>query len=184
MTFSAVNLAAIRSTVFVALGSNLDYPVLHVEHALRDIDELPETALLKVSTLYETLPVGLKDQSAFVNAVAQLVPGSPSNVGDGLVEPDHPAAVRRRSLVGQADRQRFDGEAIDEQSRLTEDTHVGEEDAVRRIGAEVARSPAEAEGLSVDQRDQSGRITEAGRFAGQYPRARLHWSRIHGVILP
>ena len=72
MTFSAVNLAAIRSTVFVALGSNLDHPALHVEHALRDIDELPETALLKVSTLYETLPVGLKDQSAFVNAVAQV----------------------------------------------------------------------------------------------------------------
>ena len=72
MTFSAVNLAAIRSTVFVALGSNLDHPALHVEHALRDIDELPETALLKVSTLYETAPVGLKDQPAFVNAVAQV----------------------------------------------------------------------------------------------------------------
>jgi 2-amino-4-hydroxy-6-hydroxymethyldihydropteridine diphosphokinase len=72
MTFSGVNLSAVRSTVFVGLGSNLDHPALHVEHALRDIDELPETALVKISTLYETTPVGLKDQPAFVNAVAQI----------------------------------------------------------------------------------------------------------------
>ena len=72
MTFSDANLSAIRSTVFVALGSNLDHPALHVKRALRDIDELPETALVKVSSLYETVPVGIKDQPVFVNAVAQV----------------------------------------------------------------------------------------------------------------
>lgn len=73
MTFSDTNLAAVRSTVFVALGSNIDQPLMHVQRALHDIDELPETALVKLSTLYETAPVGFKDQPAFVNAVAQLV---------------------------------------------------------------------------------------------------------------
>jgi 2-amino-4-hydroxy-6-hydroxymethyldihydropteridine diphosphokinase len=72
MTFTDANLSAVRSTVFVALGSNLDHPVLHVQRALRDIDELPETALVKISALYETTPVGIKDQPVFVNAVAQI----------------------------------------------------------------------------------------------------------------
>lgn len=72
MTFLDGNLSQVRSTVYVALGSNLDQPVLHVQGALRDIDELPETALMRVSTLYETAPVGLTDQPSFVNAVAQV----------------------------------------------------------------------------------------------------------------
>ena len=72
MTFSDGNLSASRSTVFVALGSNLDDPVLHVQRALREIDELPETALVKISALYETAPEGLEDQPPFVNAVAQV----------------------------------------------------------------------------------------------------------------
>ena len=72
MTFSHVNLSAMHSTVFVALGSNLDQPVMHVQRALQDLDELPETALVKVSTFYETAPVGIEEQPPFVNAVAQL----------------------------------------------------------------------------------------------------------------
>ena len=72
MTFSDTNLSAIRSIVLVALGSNLDQPATHVQRALRDIDDLPETALMEISTLYETAPVGITDQPTFVNAVAQV----------------------------------------------------------------------------------------------------------------
>ena len=72
MSISDANLSAPRSTVFIALGSNIDNPLLHVQRALREIDELPETALLKVSSLYETAPVGIKEQPHFVNAVAQI----------------------------------------------------------------------------------------------------------------
>ena len=72
MTFTDGNFSASRSTVFVALGSNLDHPVLQVQQALRDIDELPETALVKISAMYETAPVGVLDQPPFVNAVAQV----------------------------------------------------------------------------------------------------------------
>ena len=72
MTFSDTNLSAVRANLFVALGSNLDHPAVHVQRAMRDIEELPETALLKVSSLYETAPVGLMDQPPFVNAVARV----------------------------------------------------------------------------------------------------------------
>ena len=72
MTFFGANLSQPRSTVFVAIGSNLDHPIMHVQRALRDIDELPETALAQVSTLYETNPVGGRDQPQFVNAVARI----------------------------------------------------------------------------------------------------------------
>lgn len=72
MTFFGANLSLPRSTVFVALGSNLDHPVMHVQRALRDIDELPETALAQVSTLVETNPVGGREQPQFVNAVARI----------------------------------------------------------------------------------------------------------------
>ena len=72
MTFTDGNLSAKRSTVFVALGSNLDNPDWQVQQALREIDELPETALVKISAMYETAPVGVLDQPPFVNAVAQV----------------------------------------------------------------------------------------------------------------
>ena len=72
MTIADTNLSAARSTVFIALGGNMDSPQLHVQRALRDIDELPETALSKVSSLYETAPVGMTEQPQFVNAVAQI----------------------------------------------------------------------------------------------------------------
>ena len=72
MTFSDANLSAVRATAFVALGSNLDQPAMHVQRAMLDIDELPETELMRVSSLYETAPVGIEDQPPFVNAVVQL----------------------------------------------------------------------------------------------------------------
>ncbi|MEO8386095.1 MAG: 2-amino-4-hydroxy-6-hydroxymethyldihydropteridine diphosphokinase [Betaproteobacteria bacterium] len=72
MTISDANLSAVRSTVFIALGSNMDNPQMHVRRALRELDELPETALQKVSSLYQTAPVGMVDQPHFINAVAQI----------------------------------------------------------------------------------------------------------------
>ena len=72
MTFSDANLSAVRATAFVALGSNLDQPAMHVQRAMLDIDELPETELMRVSSLYETAPVGIEDQPPFVNAVVQI----------------------------------------------------------------------------------------------------------------
>ena len=45
---------------------------MHVQRAMREIEDLPETALVRVSSLYETAPIGMQDQPAFVNAVAEV----------------------------------------------------------------------------------------------------------------
>ncbi len=69
MTFSATNLTGFRSTVFVGLGANLNDPVRQLHTAIREIDEIPEAALAKISSFYQTAPVGIVDQPPFVNAV-------------------------------------------------------------------------------------------------------------------
>ncbi len=72
MTISASNLTGFRSTVFVGLGSNMSDPVWQLHSAIREIDEIPEAALVSVSSLYQTAPVGILDQPPFVNAVVKL----------------------------------------------------------------------------------------------------------------
>ena len=63
---------ALRSTVFLGLGSNLDHPGLQVEAALREISDIPDTGMVRASSQYQTAPVGIVDQPPFINAVAQV----------------------------------------------------------------------------------------------------------------
>ncbi|MBI5921558.1 MAG: 2-amino-4-hydroxy-6-hydroxymethyldihydropteridine diphosphokinase [Betaproteobacteria bacterium] len=56
----------------VALGANLGDPVRTVSAALQALAEIPATTVAKVSSLYRTAPVGLKNQPDFINAVALL----------------------------------------------------------------------------------------------------------------
>ncbi len=72
MALSPAALLAIRSTVFIGLGSNLDHPEWQVQTALHEIDEIPDVELVKVSSQYQTAPVGIIDQPRFINAVAQI----------------------------------------------------------------------------------------------------------------
>jgi 2-amino-4-hydroxy-6-hydroxymethyldihydropteridine diphosphokinase len=58
--------------VFVGLGSNMDDPVRQLHAAIREMGEIPGAALVRVSSLYRTDPVGIVDQPPFVNAVAQV----------------------------------------------------------------------------------------------------------------
>jgi 2-amino-4-hydroxy-6-hydroxymethyldihydropteridine diphosphokinase len=57
---------------FVGLGSNLADPVEQVTHALAALDSLPQTRVLRRSSLYRSAPVGYLEQPDFINAVAQL----------------------------------------------------------------------------------------------------------------
>jgi len=57
---------------YVGLGSNLGERESHIRLALEQIARLPETALGRVSSLYDTAPVGELDQPNFLNAVAAL----------------------------------------------------------------------------------------------------------------
>jgi 2-amino-4-hydroxy-6-hydroxymethyldihydropteridine diphosphokinase len=62
---------------FVALGSNLKEPIKQVNNAIVALSALPNTTLIKASSLYQTAPVGYTDDELakvpdFINAVAAL----------------------------------------------------------------------------------------------------------------
>ena len=57
---------------FIGLGSNLGDRVAMLVAALRLLDADPAAHVLAVSRAYETEPWGVKDQPAFVNAVARI----------------------------------------------------------------------------------------------------------------
>lgn len=57
---------------FIALGSNLGEREAMIRQALDALAALPQTELLRASSLYDTEPVGDVDQPNFLNAVAQV----------------------------------------------------------------------------------------------------------------
>ena len=57
---------------YVALGANLADPVAQVGAAIEALTRLPQTRLLRASSLYRTAPVGVHAQPDFINAVAAL----------------------------------------------------------------------------------------------------------------
>jgi 2-amino-4-hydroxy-6-hydroxymethyldihydropteridine diphosphokinase len=58
--------------VFIALGSNIGNRANYLRNALREINELKQTRVVKTSSIYETEPVGYTDQEAFLNMVATI----------------------------------------------------------------------------------------------------------------
>lgn len=64
-------------TAYIALGSNLQEPILQVNNALSRFNQLPKTNLVNASSLYLTEPLGydaeqLKSIPDFINAVAEV----------------------------------------------------------------------------------------------------------------
>tara|TARA_B100001564_G_scaffold357542_1_gene374025 strand:+ start:831 stop:1277 length:447 start_codon:yes stop_codon:yes gene_type:complete len=60
------------NTVFIALGSNLNNPVYHLEKGIRQINHLPSTHVIRRSSLYSSKPIGPKNQPNYVNAVIKI----------------------------------------------------------------------------------------------------------------
>lgn len=58
---------------YVAIGSNLDEPVLQVQAAFESLARLERSRLICRSRAYRSAPLGPQDQPAFVNAVAGLL---------------------------------------------------------------------------------------------------------------
>ncbi|HYR68814.1 MAG TPA: 2-amino-4-hydroxy-6-hydroxymethyldihydropteridine diphosphokinase [Candidatus Dormibacteraeota bacterium] len=58
--------------VFVGIGSNLGDREYLIRKAVGELRALPVTALVRVSSLYDTDPVGEIEQPPFLNAVAWL----------------------------------------------------------------------------------------------------------------
>ena len=57
---------------YIALGSNLQNPVLQVKQALIALSQLTQSTLIQASSLYQSEPVGYENQPDFINAVAKL----------------------------------------------------------------------------------------------------------------
>ncbi len=66
------------TVAYVGIGSNLDDPRAQVLGALKALDQLPHTRVVKRSSLYRSAPIGHTAQPDFINAVAQLETGLPA----------------------------------------------------------------------------------------------------------
>ncbi len=60
------------SKIFVGVGSNLGDREFLIRKAVESMRDLPRTLVVRVSSLYDTDPVGEVDQPAFLNAVVWL----------------------------------------------------------------------------------------------------------------
>ena len=60
------------NTAYVALGANIGDPAATVLAAFTALAGLPESRVLRTSSLYRTIPVGLRNQPDFINAAAVL----------------------------------------------------------------------------------------------------------------
>lgn len=57
---------------FIGLGSNLENPVLQIDQAIIHLAKLPETVILKQSSLYRSAPIDAPNQPDYINAVVKL----------------------------------------------------------------------------------------------------------------
>lgn len=57
----------------VGLGSNLNSPLAQVRQAAGELDALPKSTLIRLSSLYASKPMGPDDQPDYINAVAALL---------------------------------------------------------------------------------------------------------------
>jgi len=57
---------------YLGLGSNLGDREENIRRAISTMAEHPQIEILKVSSMYETTPVGFKDQPDFINAVVLI----------------------------------------------------------------------------------------------------------------
>jgi 2-amino-4-hydroxy-6-hydroxymethyldihydropteridine diphosphokinase len=58
--------------VYIGLGSNLAQPEKQIQAACCSLTKLPDSRLIKCSSLYQSLPMGPQDQPNYVNAVALI----------------------------------------------------------------------------------------------------------------
>ncbi len=57
---------------YIGLGTNLGDRLGNIQEALRKLDDLPIIQLVRVSSVYETAPVGVTDQPFFLNLVVAV----------------------------------------------------------------------------------------------------------------
>jgi 2-amino-4-hydroxy-6-hydroxymethyldihydropteridine diphosphokinase len=71
--------------VYIGLGSNLDHPEEQLHQALLALGKLPQSRVMKVSSYYQSLPMGPQEQPDYLNAVAWMQTSlSPEQLLDAL----------------------------------------------------------------------------------------------------
>lgn len=60
------------SRVFISLGSNIGNREGYLKVALSMLQRIPQTKLIQSSPLYETEPIGFKEQEWFLNLIAEI----------------------------------------------------------------------------------------------------------------
>jgi 2-amino-4-hydroxy-6-hydroxymethyldihydropteridine diphosphokinase len=58
--------------VFIGMGSNLGDRAVQIRKAVESIGMMPATEIVRMSSIYETSPVGIPDQPRFLNAVIEV----------------------------------------------------------------------------------------------------------------
>lgn len=75
------------NTAYVALGANLGDPASTIRAAFGALANLPESRIVRCSSLYRTAPVGITTQPEFINAVAALATTlAPESLLDALFD--------------------------------------------------------------------------------------------------
>jgi len=57
---------------FIGLGSNIKLPKQQIKSAIKSIEGIALTQVLKVSSLYKSKPIGPQNQNDYINAVAKI----------------------------------------------------------------------------------------------------------------
>jgi 2-amino-4-hydroxy-6-hydroxymethyldihydropteridine diphosphokinase len=60
------------SQAFIGLGSNLENPLFQIRRAISLLTELPDSRLIRQSSLYRSAAMGSVDQPDFINAVVHI----------------------------------------------------------------------------------------------------------------
>lgn len=88
------------SLAYVGLGSNLQQPLHQITQALQELDQIPETRLLKSSRMYQSQAIG-PEQPDFINAAVSLETGlDPFSLLDELQKIEQTHQRRREQHWG------------------------------------------------------------------------------------
>lgn len=89
------------NTAYVALGANLGDPAATLRAAFGALANLPESRVVRCSSLYRTAPIGNIKQPEFINAAAKLETTlAPESLLDALLEIETRFGRRRAEKNG------------------------------------------------------------------------------------
>ena len=60
------------TVVYIGLGSNMKSPKQQIRSAIKSIEGIVSTQVLRVSSLYKSKPFGPQNQDDYINAVAEI----------------------------------------------------------------------------------------------------------------